>query len=59
MVYRHPQMTVESVRAQAQWRQVSGVHRRTHYCGAYWRYGFHEDGLMSATRVAQDLGVPW
>jgi len=23
---------------------VSGVNR-THYCGAYWFYGFHEDGL--------------
>jgi predicted NAD/FAD-binding protein len=37
---------------------VSGVNR-THYCGAYWRYGFHEDGLMSAIRVAADLGVTW
>ncbi len=47
-----------SVRAQARWREVSGV-RRTHFCGAYWRYGFHEDGLVSAIRVARDLGVEW
>ena len=32
---------------------------RTHYCGAYWRYGFHGDGVVSAVRVARDLGVAW
>jgi predicted NAD/FAD-binding protein len=56
--WRHPQFTAESVRAQTRWREISGV-RRTHYCGAYWRYGFHEDGLLSALRVAADLGVRW
>jgi uncharacterized protein len=56
--YRHPRMTAAAIRAQARWREVSGV-GRTHYCGAYWRYGFHEDGLLSAMRVARDLGVPW
>ena len=40
------------------WGEVSGVNR-THYCGAYWRYGFHEDGLNSALRVADALGVEW
>ena len=35
---------------------MSGV-RRTHFCGAYWFYGFHEDGLRSAIRVARALGV--
>ena len=39
-------------------REVSGVNR-THYCGAYWFYGFHEDGLNSALRVASALGVEW
>jgi predicted NAD/FAD-binding protein len=33
--------------------------QRTHYAGAYWFYGFHEDGLNSAMRVAQTLGVEW
>jgi predicted NAD/FAD-binding protein len=56
--YRHPQLTTESAAAQSRWHQVSGV-RQTHYCGAYWRYGFHEDGLVSAMRVARDLGVRW
>ena len=56
--YRHPQFTRASIAAQARWTEVSGVNR-THYCGAYWRYGFHEDGVVSAQRVAADLGVCW
>jgi predicted NAD/FAD-binding protein len=58
MHYRHPRYTLGAVRAQQRWREVSGA-RRTHYCGAYWRYGFHEDGLVSAIRVADALGVTW
>ena len=56
--YRHPLYTREAVRAQARWAEVSGVNR-THYCGAYWFYGFHEDGVSSALRVARALGVEW
>lgn len=56
--YRHPQLDVAAVAAQQRWHEVSGV-GRTHYCGAYWRYGFHEDGLWSAIRVARALGVEW
>jgi len=58
LVYRHPLYTREAIRAQRQWADVSGV-GRTHYCGAYWRFGFHEDGLTSALRVARALGVEW
>jgi predicted NAD/FAD-binding protein len=57
-VYRHPLSTVRSIRAQRHWSDVSGV-ARTHYCGAYWFYGFHEDGVNSAVRVARALGVEW
>ena len=57
-VYRHPLYTREAIRAQRHWGDVSGVNR-THYCGAYWRHGFHEDGLHSALRVAHTLGVEW
>jgi predicted NAD/FAD-binding protein len=57
-IYRHPRFTPAAIMAQAQWLDVSGRHR-THYCGAYWRYGFHEDGVVSAQRVAGDLGVAW
>lgn len=56
--YRHPLYDLAAIRAQARWAEVSGV-QRTHFCGAYWRYGFHEDGLNSATRVAACLGVGW
>jgi predicted NAD/FAD-binding protein len=55
-VYHHPLYTLEAVRAQTRWAEVSG-RDRIHYCGAYWLYGFHEDGLNSALRVAQALGV--
>lgn len=55
--YQHPRFTLGSIAAQKRWHEVSV--RRTHYCGAYWRYGFHEDGLMSAVRVADQLGVHW
>ena len=57
-VYHHPLYTREAISAQRQWCDVSGVNR-THYCGAYWAYGFHEDGLSSAVRVAAALGVAW
>jgi predicted NAD/FAD-binding protein len=56
MVYEHPLYTLEAVRAQARWGEISGKNR-THYCGAYWFFGFHEDGLNSALRVARALGV--
>ena len=58
LVYRHPQFTREAAVAQSKWADVSGTNR-THFCGAYWRYGFHEDGVMSAHRVADALGVRW
>jgi uncharacterized protein len=56
LVYHHPFFTLDALRAQQRWGEISGVHR-THFCGAYWRYGFHEDGVNSALRVAQSLGV--
>jgi predicted NAD/FAD-binding protein len=58
MVYTHPLYTKDAIAAQARWAEVSGRHR-IHYCGAYWYYGFHEDGLRSAVRVATRLGVSW
>ena len=56
MIYHHPLYTRAAIEAQARWNQVSGVNR-THYCGAYWFYGFHEDGLNSALRVVRSLGI--
>jgi predicted NAD/FAD-binding protein len=56
IVYHHPLYTPEAVRAQGRWNEISG-RNRTHFCGAYWFYGFHEDGLNSALRVARALAV--
>jgi predicted NAD/FAD-binding protein len=53
--YQHPVFTPDGMRAQARWGEISSVNR-THYCGAYWRWGFHEDGVWSGLRVAQALG---
>ena len=58
MDYHHPLYTGEAIRAQQRWGEISG-RNRTHFCGAYWFYGFHEDGLNSALRVARALGVDW
>ena len=55
-VYHHPLYTLEALRAQQRWREISGV-ARLHFAGAYWLYGFHEDGVNSALRVARALGV--
>ena len=40
--------------AQARHHEISGQNR-THYCGAYWGWGFHEDGVKSGERVATQL----
>jgi uncharacterized protein len=55
-VYHHPMFTLDSLRAQRRWSEISGV-KRLHFAGAYWYYGFHEDGVNSALRVARSLGV--
>ena len=54
--YAHPVYTREGHAAQACVAEISGVNR-THFCGAYWRWGFHEDGVTSALRVAKHLGA--
>lgn len=56
ITWHHPIYSREGVAAQARWREVSGVNR-THYAGAWTRYGFHEDGVLSGLRVAQDFGL--
>ena len=52
--YSHPVYTPAGVTAQARWHEIAGV-RRTRYCGAYWGWGFHEDGVVSALRAVEDL----
>lgn len=52
--YHHPVYTPQAVAAQQRHHEVSGLNR-SHYCGAYWRYGFHEDGVVSALRMLDRL----
>ncbi len=56
MTYTHPVYTRSSVATQSSLPGLNGRHR-THFCGAYFGNGFHEDGLASAVAVADDLGV--
>ena len=58
MHYSHPVFDVPAVAAQARRAEISGL-RGTWYCGAWWRYGFHEDGCLSAVEVARQLGSDW
>ncbi len=55
--YAHPLYTLEGEIARSRWSQISGSNR-THFCGAYWGNGFHEDGVVSALRVCHRLGLP-
>jgi predicted NAD/FAD-binding protein len=50
--YAHPLFTPAAVAAQARHRELNGM-RRTYFCGAYWRNGFHEDGVVSALDALQ------
>ena len=54
--YSHPLFTSEGMKAQARHHEINGVDR-IHYCGAYWGFGFHEDGVRSAVQVANALGA--
>jgi len=53
--YAHPQFNMSAINAQTQRGMISGVNN-TYYAGAYWRYGFHEDGLWSANTIAKQFG---
>ncbi len=53
--YAHPQYSLAAVKAQARWEELLGK-QHSFYCGAYWANGFHEDGVVSALRVAAAFG---
>jgi predicted NAD/FAD-binding protein len=52
--YEHPVYTTAGVAAQKRRAEISGP-RRTYYCGAYWSYGFHEDGVKSALAAVDEF----
>ncbi|MFK7829666.1 MAG: NAD(P)/FAD-dependent oxidoreductase [Congregibacter sp.] len=54
--YDHPVFSLEGMAAQQRWSDINGQ-QHTWYCGAYWRNGFHEDGVVSALRVADALSA--
>lgn len=53
-VYHHPVYTPQAVAAQAHHSTLNGTNR-SFYCGAYWRFGFHEDGVVSALNMLKDF----
>jgi predicted NAD/FAD-binding protein len=53
--YEHPVYTRKGVAAQRRRAEIDGVDR-IHYCGAYWGWGFHEDGVVSAVETCASLG---
>ncbi|RPJ72442.1 MAG: FAD-dependent oxidoreductase [Desulfobacteraceae bacterium] len=55
MLYHHPAYTPESLAARNRLKEINGVNR-TYYAGAYWGYGFHEDGVKSALEVGRHFG---
>jgi predicted NAD/FAD-binding protein len=52
--YAHPVLDVPAIAAQRRHEELNGA-RRTWFCGAYWGYGFHEDGVQSALTVCRRL----
>lgn len=56
LTFHHPVTTRASLRAQRRHGEISGVNR-THYCGAYWGNGFHEDGVTSALAACTPFGA--
>ena len=55
-IFEHPVFDKKAIKAQKQFDNIQGLNE-TYYCGAYLRYGFHEDGILSAVNVAKKLGI--
>jgi predicted NAD/FAD-binding protein len=53
--YHHPVYTAGGFAAQKRFHEISGINK-THFCGAYWGYGFHEDGVKSALAACEFFG---
>ncbi len=59
-VFSHPIFNLDAIQAQQRIPEIQGENGLW-FCGAYQRYGFHEDGLLSAVNIAKQMGVsiPW
>ena len=55
MIYHHPVYDPASLAARKSHSEINGINR-TYYAGAYWGYGFHEDGVNSALEVCKHFG---
>jgi len=55
MIYHHPVYNPKSLVARNRHQEINGA-KRTYFCGAYWGYGFHEDGVNSALVVGKHFG---
>lgn len=55
-VFHHPVFDAKAMRAQRLHDVIDGA-RHTHYCGAWWGWGFHEDGVRSALAVGRKFGL--
>jgi uncharacterized protein len=56
--YAHPVFDAPAIAAQQRFDEIDGV-GGVHFCGAWWGYGFHEDGIASGLRVCERIGVEW
>ncbi|MDA3032560.1 MAG: FAD-dependent oxidoreductase [Actinomycetota bacterium] len=56
--YAHPIFDRAAIDAQQRFDEIDGIDG-IHFCGAWWGYGFHEDGIASGLRVCERLGVTW
>jgi predicted NAD/FAD-binding protein len=55
IIYHHPIYDPKSLAARRRHNEINGV-QHTWFCGAYWGYGFHEDGVNSALEVCKHFG---
>jgi predicted NAD/FAD-binding protein len=56
ITYTHPVYTFDSFATQAELKTLNGQ-QNMYFCGAYFGYGFHEDGVKSAMDVAGQFGI--
>jgi predicted NAD/FAD-binding protein len=56
--FEHPYFDHKAIKAQQMIKTIQGKNN-TFYAGAYLRYGFHEDGILSAVNIAKYLGYDW